>query len=189
MMRALGALEYVRPCTEADDAFLYDVFCTTWEDEVAALPNPTLAQHVLRIQHIAQERRFATRYPHHQRFVVLEDGERTGRLYVHEVGSVVHIIDFTLLPAFRSQGIGTRIGRDLLAYAAAGGRSVTLRVARRHVRASHLYSSLGFQLVSTDDTDSYFEWTPARSGTSMAESALRPVRHAQTAGVLAQQQR
>src|SRR5262245_13607447 len=111
-MRTPGSLAYLRPCTDVDDAFLYDVFCTTWESEVAALPNPNLAQHVLRIQHIAQERRFSTRYPSHERFVVLEDGEPAGRLYVHLGESMMHVIDLTLLPRFRSHGIGTRIFRD-----------------------------------------------------------------------------
>ena len=70
-MEPLGSIAYLRACTEADDAFVYDVFSTTWESEVAALPNQNLAQHVLRIQHIAQERRFASRYPGHQRYIVL----------------------------------------------------------------------------------------------------------------------
>ena len=53
-MTPLGSLTYLRPCAASDDAFLYAVFSTTWESEVAALPNQNLAQHVLRIQHIAQ---------------------------------------------------------------------------------------------------------------------------------------
>jgi len=45
-MRSLEELPYLRACVDGDDTFLYDVFCTTWESEVAALPNPKLAQHV-----------------------------------------------------------------------------------------------------------------------------------------------
>jgi hypothetical protein len=78
-MWSLGSLACLRPCVQEDEAFLYDVFCTTWENQVAALPNPNLAQHVLRIQHIAQERRFASRYPGHHRYVVLDDGEPVRR--------------------------------------------------------------------------------------------------------------
>ena len=62
-----------------------------------SLPNPGLAQLVLRIQHIAQERRVAGRYPGHDRFVVVEDGERVGRLYVHQGASTLHVLDLTLL--------------------------------------------------------------------------------------------
>src|SRR4029079_16547239 len=83
-MALLGDVAYLRSCTEADDACVYDVFCTTWESEVAALPNQNLAQHVLRIQHIAQERRFASQYPDLQRYIVVQDGEPAGRPYSHE---------------------------------------------------------------------------------------------------------
>ena len=37
---------------------------------------------------------------------------------------------------------------------------MTLRLARRNVRACELYSSLGFRLVAADDVDNFFEWTP-----------------------------
>jgi GNAT superfamily N-acetyltransferase len=159
-MATLGSITYLRPCTQADDAFVYDVFCTTWESEVAALPNQNLAQHVLRIQHIAQERRFENRYPSYQRYIVVEDGEPAGRLYVHEADAMLHVIDLTLLPRFQNRGIGTRVFRDVCEHAAREGRSVTLRVPRRNVRAADLYVSLGFKVVTGDDVDSYFEWTP-----------------------------
>lgn len=159
-MGSLGRLAYLRPCVPEDESFLYDVFCTTWASEVAALPNPNLAPHVLRIQHISQERQFTTRYPGHQRFVVIHDDEPAGRLYVHQRGSTMHVVDLTLLPRFRARGLGTLLTRDLFDEATAHGSSVTIRLARRNVRACDLYSSLGFRLVRADDVDSFFEWTP-----------------------------
>ena len=164
-MELLGDVAYLRSCTEADDAFVYDVFSTTWESEVAALPNQNLAQHVLRIQHIAQERRFASRYPAHQRYIVLEGGEPAGRLYVHESDTTVHVVDLTLMPRFRDRGIGSRIFRDLFSHAADAGKTITLRVERRNERATLLYSRLGFELTTVDDLDNYFEWVPERAAT------------------------
>ena len=171
-MGTLGTIAYLRACTEADDAFVYDVFCTTWESEVAALPNQNLAQHVLRIQHIAQERRFAARYPQHQRYVVLADGEPAGRLYVHETASMMHVIDLTLMPQFRDRGIGTRIFGDLFAHAERHGLTVRLRVERRNERATMLYTALGFELVSMDDLDNFFEWVPATALTKEDQVGL-----------------
>jgi GNAT superfamily N-acetyltransferase len=170
-MTQLGRLTYLRPCDASDDAFLYDVFCTTWASEVAALPNQNLARHVLRIQHIAQERRFASRYPGHERFVVVEDGEPAGRLYVHLKGPVVNVVDLTLLPSFRSRGIGTRIFHDLFAEAAQDGRSISMRVGRTNRRATDLYTALGFRLVAVDDLDNYFEWSPELVRETQAEQA------------------
>ena len=173
-MGTLGSRSYLRPCTEADDAFVYDVFCTTWESEVAALPNQNLAQHVLRIQHIAQERRFQNRYPSYQRFIVVEDDDLAGRLYVHETGSAIHVIDLTLLPRFQNRGIGTRVFRDLFAQATSEDRSITLRVPRRNEHATLFYSSLGLQLATVDDVDNYFEWTPQPQHAEMLHADRLP---------------
>ena len=163
-MRDLRSLAYLTPAGDDDERFLYDVFCTTWADEVAALPNPNLAGHVLRIQYTAQVRRFDARYPGYQRYVIWHDGRRAGRLYLHITETMVHAIDMTLLPEFRSQGLGSRVVTDLFEIAADNGQSVTLRVARRNTRATALYTTLGFRLVTMDDLDSYFEWTPPARG-------------------------
>ena len=160
-MELLGSISCLRACTEADDAFVYDVFSTTWESEVAALPNQNLAQHVLRIQHIAQERRFASRYPGLQRYIVVRDGLSAGRLYVHESDSLLEVVDLTLMPSFRDHGIGTRIFHELFEHATREGQTISLRVERRNERATMLYSQLGFDLVSVDDLDNHFEWAPA----------------------------
>lgn len=153
-------LSALRACDASDDPFLYDVFCTTWESEVAALPNQKLARHVLRIQHTAQERRFRVRYPGHQRFVVTHDGEPAGRLYLFVDGTTMQVVDLTLMPRFRSQGIGTRLLRELMAKASRDDRSVTTRVGRSNSRAADLCASLGFDLVAVDDLDNFFRWRP-----------------------------
>lgn len=160
-MVELATLTYLKSVRPDDDAFLYDVFCTTWQDEVAALPNQNLARHVLRIQHTAQERRFDTRYPGHRRFVVSHEGERVGRFYLFASGSTLHIVDLTLLPQFRRQGIGTRLVRDLMGVASSDGQRVSMRVGRADESSLGHYASLGFRLVSSDELGHYFEWTPA----------------------------
>jgi ribosomal protein S18 acetylase RimI-like enzyme len=167
-MEDLAGSPHLRPAEGDDEEFLFDVFTTTWADEVAALPNPNLAAHVLRIQHTAQERRFAARYPDYERFVIVHEGRRAGRLYVLRTESMVHAIDMTLLPEFRSQGLGSRIVDDLLAMAARNGQSVTLRVPRRNTRAIALYEASGFRLVTVDDLDCYFEWSPTLTDGSEA---------------------
>ena len=158
-MTALGSLTYLRPCAASDDAFLYALFATTWQSEVAALPNQNLAQHVLRIQHIAQERRFESRYPGYDRFVVLSGDEPAGRLYVFDKGSTMHVVDLTLAVEHRSKGLGSQILRDLFEVAAEQDKTVTMRVSRRNRQATDLATNLGFRLVNVDDLDHYFEWS------------------------------
>jgi ribosomal protein S18 acetylase RimI-like enzyme len=160
-MVELATLSYLKPARPDDNDFLYEVFCTTWQDEVAALPNQNLARHVLRIQHTAQERRFDNRYPGHRRFVVSHGDERVGRFYLFASGSTLNIVDLTLLPQFRRRGIGTRLVLDLMREAALDGHRVSMQVARRNGVSLDVYASLGFDLVSSDDLDHYFEWPPA----------------------------
>jgi GNAT superfamily N-acetyltransferase len=167
-MVALRGLPYLRAVDGSDDDFLYDVFATTWESEVAALPNQNLARHVLRIQHFAQERRFASRYPGHRRFLVTCEGERAGRLYVFGTDTEVEVLDLTLLPEFHERGIEGRVLGALRQEAARDGRPVTLRTARTDLRAGALYTSLGFDLVSADDVDHVYSWSPATTASPPA---------------------
>lgn len=160
-MGIAGQATVIRRATAEDEAFVYDVFCTGWEQEVSAMPNPSLVQHFLRIQYTSQNRRFQSRFPDHERWVVMHDGKRAGRLFLHRSPSVLHVIDMTLLPQFRSAGIGSGIVHALFREAREHGQLVSMRVSRRNVRAANLYNSLGFRLVTMDDMDSYFEWNPA----------------------------
>jgi GNAT superfamily N-acetyltransferase len=150
----------LRPAGDGDEGFIYDVFCTTWEDEVASLPNPALAQHVLRIQYTAQERRFHHRYPGFVRYIVMLDDEPIGRMYLLHTERTIHLIDTTLLPEHRGQGLGTHLAERVLEEAAAAGKTVNLRCARRNHRALALYASLDFKLQTMDDLDCHLEWRP-----------------------------
>lgn len=158
-----GRFDGLRAVRRADEPFLYDVFCTTWQREVAAMPDPRLVRHFLRIQHTAQETRFHSRFPGHERYVVTHQGEDAGRAYIHRTPSILHAIDMTLLPRFRSLGIGSRLVEDLFADARDHAQLVSIRVPRRNVRATRLYAALGFRLVTMDDLDHYYEWDPETS--------------------------
>ncbi|MGN6578141.1 MAG: GNAT family N-acetyltransferase [Nocardioides sp.] len=155
-----GWNELMRPATDDDDAFLFEVYCTTKREQVAALPDPRLAAHFLRIEYTAQNRRFAQRFPGYERWVVLADGTPAGRLYLHRSPSLLQVVDVTLLPDHRGQGLGSRLMRLVLDEAAAAEQIVTLRVSRSNPRAARLYDAIGFRLVNEDDLDVYFEWTP-----------------------------
>ena len=155
-----GRFDSLRQVRQADEAFLFDVFCTGLTDEVAAMPDARLVRHFLRIQYTAQETRFRGRFPGHERYVVTHAGRDVGRCYVHRTPSMLHAIDMTLLPEYRSHGIGSRLVADLFDEARDHRQSVSVRVPRRNERASAFYSSLGFRLVAMDDLDEYHEWRP-----------------------------
>ena len=156
-------LASVRPCTAPDDALVYDVFCTTWQSEVAALPNQSLAQHVLRIQHIAQERRLAETHPGFERLVVLDDGEPAGRLYLDRNGAQIEILDLTLLEQARGREVGTRLMSELFDLATREDRTIEISISRRREQTNNFYLKQGFRLTAVDDLDNHFEWSPPRT--------------------------
>jgi GNAT superfamily N-acetyltransferase len=162
----------LRPCHARDEAFLYEVFCTTWAHRVAALPNQNLARHVLRIQHIAQEREFLHTHPDRQRFVVLVDDEPAGRLYLDDAGASMQLLDLTLIPRFRGHGIGSGIVRGVCEQATASGRRVEVRVERAGATATGLWS--GFRLVAADDLADHLEWTAGSEAPSPSAGSRRP---------------
>lgn len=155
-----GRFDCLREVREADEAFLFDVFCTGLADEVAAMPDPRLVRHFLRIQFTAQETRLRSRFPGFERYVVTDGGVDVGRMYLHRTPSILHAIEMTLLPPYRSRGIGTRLIGDLFDEARDNGQSVSVRVPRRNEGATRFYSLLGFRLVTMDDLDRYYEWAP-----------------------------
>ena len=159
-MEAVGTRVWLRPARDVDEPFVFEVFSTTWQHAVAAMPNPDLVQHFLRIQYTAENRRFSNRFPGHERYVVMAGDKAVGRLLLDRSEAMLHIVDMTLLPAFRSLGIGRALLAETLHEAAATGRQVSLRVARGNRRAVSLYEQVGFRLVTMDDLDAYLEWTP-----------------------------
>lgn len=162
-MREVGTRAWRRPAVAEDEAHVFAVFSTTWHHAVAAMPNPALAQHFLRIQYTAQERRFRSRYPALERCVVMVGDEPVGRLYVQRAPTALHIVDLTLLPEHRSQGIGGTIVAELMAEATDLGVPVRTRLGRTHDAIRYAMNA-GFRVVAEDDVETHLEWTPPDPG-------------------------
>jgi ribosomal protein S18 acetylase RimI-like enzyme len=72
-------------------------------------------------------------------------------------------MDIALLPAYRGQGIGTRLLDALLAQAQ--GAPVTLHVEPLNP-AQRLYRRLGFRLLEDRGVYHFLEWRPDQLNTS-----------------------
>lgn len=77
---------------------------------------------------------------------MLADGSIAGYFRFHPVGEKMEIDDLHVLPAYRSQGIGTAVIRKCIAET---GSPVILYVFIRNTRAVALYERLGFQITQT----------------------------------------
>ena len=157
----MSAAIELRPIRDEDMEFLYRVYYSTRADELAMIVDWTdeMKAAFVRQQFTAQHAWYQEHYTGAQFDVILVDGVSAGRLYVHRREREIRLVDITLLPEFRSGGVGTRLLRELMAEAEAAGKPLTIHV-EKYNPAMKLYLRLGFR--SIDDRGPYdlMEWRP-----------------------------
>jgi len=79
---------------------------------------------------------------------VIERAGAIGRIYVDTTGSEVRLMEVTILPAHRNQGIGSRLMDAMIGYADALARPITLHVEPFNP-AKRMYDRLGFATTET----------------------------------------
>ena len=93
---------------------------------------------------------------------IICDGEQTvGWMQVVEFPGRLYLRQLHLIPAYRGQGIGTRLIKDLLRRADALGKPVTLEVMHGNP-ARRLYLQLGFRQIGHDADKRQMIWRPPR---------------------------
>jgi ribosomal protein S18 acetylase RimI-like enzyme len=149
-----------RPITDADAPFLYDVYASTRQEELAPLEwDEAQKTEFLQMQFRAQHAYYQEHYGGASFQVILWNGEPAGRLYVHRRSDEIRIIDVALLPPYRGRGIGSRILRELLIEGAALGLPVRIHVERQNP-ALRLYERLGFRLFEDRGVYLFLERPP-----------------------------
>lgn len=149
----------LRPITDDDREFLYRVYASTREDEMAAVDwSAEDRERFLRFQFEAQHSYYQQQFPAAAFDVILLDGEAAGRLYVDRRGDEIRLIDIALLPERRGAGLGGAILAEVLAEAEAAGKPVRIHVEKLNP-AQRLYRRLGFRPVEDQGVYSLMEWT------------------------------
>jgi ribosomal protein S18 acetylase RimI-like enzyme len=153
----------LKPAEATDDAFLYQVYASTRQEELARVPWTALQKRVfLRTQHQAQLRHYRTYYPNATFELICQDDEPIGRLFIKRGVEEVRLMDIALLPAYRNQGIGTRLMHNLLEEAEALGQFIGLHVEQFNP-AYQLYQRLGFRDVELRGIYMYMTWNQPES--------------------------
>lgn len=146
--------------TDADIAFLAELFATTRREEFASAGwPPEMLEAFLRSQFDAQRRHYRTYYPACE-FDLLElRGEPIGRLYLDPREDSLHVVDISFLPPHRGHGFGGAILTAVKAAAGDSRRGLGMMVERNNP-ARRLYDRLGLRVV--DDQGVYLEmlWRP-----------------------------
>ena len=152
----------LRPTTPEDQEFLFRVYASTREDELARVDwDEVQKERFMRMQFDAQDTYYRENYPGYEFQVILADGHPAGRLYLHRRPAEIRIMDIALLPEFRRQGIGTELLHKVLAEGDTNKLAVTIHVERFNP-AMNLYARLGFRLAEDKGVYCFLEWTPTQ---------------------------
>ena len=150
-----------RPIAPEDEPFLYRVYASTREDELAQVGWDDAQQaEFLGMQFLAQHTYYLEQFPDASFQIILFDGQPAGRLYLDRRPDEIRIIDIALLPDFRNMGLGTRLLQDIQTESAAASKPVRIHV-EGYNPALRLYRRLGFRQIG--DTGVYYlmAWSPA----------------------------
>jgi ribosomal protein S18 acetylase RimI-like enzyme len=156
----------LRPIQEEDMDFLLRLYATTRADEMAMVVDWTDEQKgaFVRMQFQAQHAWYQEHYGDAQFDLVLVDGISAGRLYVHRRSAEIRLVDISLMPELRGQGIGSALLRELMAEAEAAGKPLTIHV-EKYNPAMRLYQRLGFSSIADRGPYDLMEWRPASAAT------------------------
>jgi ribosomal protein S18 acetylase RimI-like enzyme len=149
----------LRDATADDEQFLFDVYASTREEELAGLGwDEDQKLMFIRMQFLARERS----YPRGGNQIITLDERPIGRMLVERNDSLILLRDIALLTQYRNRGLGTSLIQDLMKEATASGRAIQLHVLFTSA-AVHLYERLGFR--KTGEEAAYFEmrWVPDTS--------------------------
>jgi ribosomal protein S18 acetylase RimI-like enzyme len=160
----------LRPIRPGDEPFLYEVYASTRQEELAVVPWDA-AQKAAFLQ-----MQFDAHYQEHFAGagfdIVLLDDQQAGRLYVARWSEEIRIIDVAVLPPFRNRQIGTRLITRLQEEAAAARKPVRIHVERLNP-ALRLYERLGFRTVEDKGVYLFLEWRAAGEAGNLKPESLK----------------
>jgi len=148
----------LRPAGPEDQAFLFKLYVSTRTPEVSGFGWSQEQQEAfLRMQYNAQRGWYEAAFPHAEEQIVELDHAPIGRMIVWRAGDgATTLVDISLSPDRRGQGIGGGLIRDLKEQC--DQRNVVLRLQVLKTNpAARLYERLGFHKIGEDDLYSHME--------------------------------
>jgi GNAT superfamily N-acetyltransferase len=139
-----------RPVCDGDLPFLFELYASTREAEMAQVPW-TLDQKTafVNMQFTAQLAGYRDAYPTADHEIFSTASGPAGRIYWVREAERLHILDITVAPARRNEGIGSLILADVLEEADRTQRPVSIHVESFNPSCT-LFSRLGFRVASED---------------------------------------
>lgn len=136
----------LRSVTDADLKFIESVFVSVRspEFELAGLSGEAL-DNLLSMQFRAQRSHYAHAYPEGEDQVIVWNGLDAGEWITAVLPTEHRLVDISLLPPYRGQGIGTRLVGEFVQRADEAQKPVVLHVEMNNP-ARRLYERFGFEI-------------------------------------------
>jgi ribosomal protein S18 acetylase RimI-like enzyme len=131
----------LRPATESDGAFLFDLFVCTMKGVI---------QQTWGWDERWQRANFSRRFNGCDVSVIVADGRPIGGLFLEHRTDNTYIHEIQILPEYQNRGIGSAIIRGVIDRAASRGVPVGLSVVPANPRALQLYERLGFAVIGVE---------------------------------------
>lgn len=152
----------LRPALPTDEPFLRTLYGESRADELAPMAwDDATRDAFLDSQFDLQRTHYEQHYPRARHEIVLVQGEPAGRIWVEVRDTQVRLIDLSLRPGTRGQGVGGALLRDLRLEAGGLGLPVTLHVMHGNERAKRFYERMGFSDEQDVGSHLRMRWDPA----------------------------
>ena len=151
----------LREARPDDRSFLLEVYAVTRAAELSLAPlDDAQKQAFVEMQFQAQDSYYREKFSQAEYQVILRDDEPVGRLYVLREKKEIQILDITLLPQHRNQGIGGSLIQGLLDEGRKKALSVQIFVEPGNP-SLHLFERLGFSKLREEGFNYLLQWRPS----------------------------
>ena len=152
----------LRAAQDNDLPWLRDLYASTRAEEMAPVPWPEIAKRSF------LEQQFGLQHQHYMKhfgdadFLAIEHAESgpVGRYYLQRAAPDHLIVDISLFPGLRGQGIGRTLIEASQRAAQALGHGMQLHVAQHNHAARRLYERLAFIATPSTQTHQHMRWYP-----------------------------
>lgn len=137
----------LKPCTKSDEGFLYELYCNSRAEEMAAWGWGEAQQKAfLQLQFKARQGSYQAQFPDAQDSMVTFDDKAIGRMLVVRNEEEFRLVDIVIHTGYQGKGIGSRLIKDFIDEARQTKKPVRLHVEMLNP-AKLLYEKLGFKVI------------------------------------------
>lgn len=150
----------LRPVVPEDEHLLLEIYASTRAEEISVVPwTNEQRQAFIEMQFKAQQDHYKQKYPAADHDIITVNEMPVGRLYVAQLEDQIRIVDITLLPQYRRDGVGTYLITQLIHEATSTQRPLRIYVETFNP-SLNLFHRLGFTRTAQNGMHFLLEWMP-----------------------------